>query len=100
MHELDQLARALGGLPFRQSLLQRTVHDVSEHSLPGKQRELLEHGSAVRPGAVDRCAANPNGAAGGFDEAAADVKQRRLTATGRPHYRDELPLRDVERNIA
>src|SRR5262249_16253606 len=78
----------------------QTVHHIAEHGLPREQRELLEHRSAVRSRPGHRLAAHPHRAAAWWHEAADDVEQGRLAATGRTEDRDELALRDVERDIA
>ncbi len=99
VHQRDQRARLLLGLGFGHAALERPVHDVAEHGLPGKQRELLEHRPAVGPGPRHRLAVDCDGALRRLHEAADDIEQRGLAAARRPQDRDELPIRHVERDI-
>jgi len=79
---LDQRPALRLGLGRLHALLARPVHDVAEHALPGKQRELLKYRSAIGPGPGDRFALHPGNTAARADKAADDIKQGRFSAAG------------------
>ena len=72
---------------------------LSGHALPGKQRELLEHDRAVRPGAVHRHAAHQHAAAGRHLEAGGHAQAGGLAAARRPDQRHELLVGDREIDV-
>ncbi len=96
---LDQRAALRFGLRGLYALLARAIHHVAEHALPGKQRELLKHRSAIGPGPGDRPALHPGDASGRADEAADDIKQRRFSAAGGTEDRDKGAILDCQRNF-
>ena len=83
----------------RHALLDQPVHDVAEHGLPGKQRELLEHRPAVGPRPGDRLSRYRNASCRRPHEPADDVEERGLAAARRSQDRYELALRHVERDV-
>src|ERR1700726_2104690 len=96
---LDQRAALLLGLRLLHALLARTIHYVAEHTLPGKQRELLKHRPAIGTGPGDRPALHLRYAMGRLDEASDDIKQRRFSATRRTENGDEGAILDCQGNV-
>jgi hypothetical protein len=93
-----EIFRGLGqALALGQSLHLERPCDVLDGGEPGKQRELLEHHAAIGARRPDRTAVEPQVAGGRGLEAAEDVQERALAASGRPDDRDELVLIDGER---
>src|SRR5580704_479932 len=71
--EADHLEQCAGlrlGLHMFHALLARAVHDIAEYTLPGEQRELLEHRPAIRTRSCDHLALHSRDATGRLHEAA------------------------------
>ena len=60
---------------------------------------MLEHDAAVGAGAGDRLAVDQDGAGLDRQEAADQIKQRRLAAAGRPEQGDEFAVLHLERHL-
>src|SRR5260370_26608372 len=81
------------------ALLACANHHVAEHALPGEQRELLKHRSAVGTGPGDRLALHLRHALPRIDKAADDIEQRRFSAAGGAEYGNEGAVLDRQRDL-
>src|SRR5438105_2981610 len=96
MHGLDQLARP--AIPFlsRETQLFEPIEHVLAHRLPGKQRKVLEHDTAVRSRPDDEATRGFYDAGLDRDEAADEIEQCAFSAAGRAEQGMELVRPDVQ----
>ncbi len=97
--QIDEGLRALLALLAGKPHALEAVEHVGAHRLPGEQREVLKHDAAVGTGRSDRLAFDHDLAGLGGKEAADEIEQRRLAATGRTQQGDELARVDAERDV-
>ena len=88
-------ALGLGGAAPGQ---QRAEAHVLDHGLPGEERGILEHDTAVGARGGDRLTVDRHASARRRDEAGERVEQRRFPAARRAEHTDELAARNIERD--
>src|SRR5260370_41510012 len=81
---LDQAAALRFGFRMLHALLAGAIHPVAEHALPGEQRELLKHRSAVGTGPGDRLALHLRPALRRIYKAPPNIEPGRFSAAGGP----------------
>ena len=99
MHQIDVMLRPLLGLAAFDALLFQAITHVFDHRLPGKQCEILEHDTPIRPRLTDQSARGADGALLDLLKAADQKQQRRFAAAGRAEQGVELAGRDAQRHI-
>ena len=96
-HRLECAAGPVLSLGSRHSLECHSEQNVFEHRVPGKQCIFLENeGQVPRHGSAYRRAGDRDGAGRRSAQAADDVQERRLSATGRPDHAEQFTPRDVD----
>src|SRR5258708_20211143 len=74
--------------------------DVALHCLPGEQRILLKHHTAIGAGTIDHFAIDGDAALGRLEEARDRIEQGGFAAAGRSNDRTEFSVIDMHRGIA
>jgi hypothetical protein len=94
-----EMARALVALRLRQAGDLEREGDVVDHRAPGERRLLLEDHPDRRVRTLHGLAGDANRALVVLEQAADDVEQGRLAATGGADHADEFARRHAERNM-
>src|SRR5258707_5196443 len=74
--------------------------DVALHCLPGEQRILLKHHTAIGAGTIDRFTIDGDATFGRLEEARHRIEQGGFAAAGRSDDRNEFSGIDMDRSIA